>query len=176
MMVADPASAPALKAASKKARLDRKQATQVALAKAQDAAAMPPLLNLESRPRRGRTRRRPLAPPRPGSRRRRPPRPLYPRTTRTLTSARGQTRVRRHPHGQGTPRWVTPPVPLHTAHLPCLLTPAPHKPPQTANTKHKPLTTSLIHGLPWSSLIPRSNSSWTSPARKKNPGPGYPAP
>ena len=42
MTVADPASAPALKAAAKKARLDRKQATQVAFAKAQDAAAMPP--------------------------------------------------------------------------------------------------------------------------------------
>ena len=42
MTVADPSSAPALKAAAKKARLDRKQATQVAFAKAQDAAAMPP--------------------------------------------------------------------------------------------------------------------------------------
>ena len=42
MTPADAASAPALKAASKKARLERKQATQVAIAKARDAAAMPP--------------------------------------------------------------------------------------------------------------------------------------
>ena len=43
MTAADSASAPALKAASKKARVDRKQATQVAIAKARDAAAaMPP--------------------------------------------------------------------------------------------------------------------------------------
>ena len=42
MTVADPSAAPALKAAAKKARLDRKQATQAAFAKAQDTAAMPP--------------------------------------------------------------------------------------------------------------------------------------
>ena len=178
MMVADPSAAPALKAAAKKARLYRKQATQDACAKAQDAAAMPPPPKPGTQAKAGKDKKKPAgaAAARIGSRKRRPPRPLYPRTTRTLTSVRGQTRVRRHPPGQGTPRWAPPPAPLHTAHLPCLLTPAPHKPPQTANTKHKPPTTSLIHGLPWSSLIPRSNSSWTSPARKKNPGPGYPAP
>ena len=41
--VADPSAAPALKAAAKKARVERKQATQAALAKAQaQTAAMPP--------------------------------------------------------------------------------------------------------------------------------------
>ena len=127
----------------------------------------------------GGARRRPLTPPLPGSRGRSPPRPQYPRTTRTLTSARGQTPVRRHPPGQGTPRWVIPPAPLHTAHLLCLLTPsALPKPPRTspAFTKHKSLTTTPTCGLPWDSPIPSINLELARASSKQKPGDWYSSP
>ena len=65
MTVADPASAPALKAAAKKARVDRKQATQVALAKARDAAAMPPPPKPGVQAKEGKDKKKTAAPPGP---------------------------------------------------------------------------------------------------------------
>ena len=72
MTVADPASAPALKAAAKKARVDRKQATEVAVAKARDAAAMPPPPKPGIQAKEGKGKKKTADAARPGSRRRSP--------------------------------------------------------------------------------------------------------
>ena len=106
------------------------------------------------------------------------PPPLSRNLRNLLRSVQAPRRTRWHPPGQGTPRWAPPPPPQQKLLLPCLLTPAPHKPPRTppATTQHKSLTTTPFHGLPWGSLISRSNLSWPRPAQNKNLGTVYTAP